>query len=385
MDEGGRSATSLAAEVSAVPLSDEPTAGAQSQTGAGCDAATGESRTLEIAVSWRNPAEVFVQAPLARALLAATPLRPLARLRRKAIRTLFHVVHQRLGMPARAIMCVVDGSIVKVDAANTGFLDYAARNQRGDGCEPEVSGLLVGLAAQLRVVYDVGANWGYYPLLLGTEPRFQGTIHAFEINPRTAADLRGIVVGAGLTRRVAVHDFGLSDRNGEARLSREKHSFLSRIVDPDDRRPADVVRVRRLDDLGLPPPDLIKIDVEGHEAGVLAGAKGTLVRDQPLVIIESWYQPERVGAMLAPLRLLAELGYRLHRLIWRPMPESADGPAVRRGTLLLIPLTPSDRPAIHEPLNLLAVPPRRSAWFAGDARARQPQRETAGVRAAIGC
>jgi len=141
-------------------------------------------------------------------------------------------------------------------------------------------------------------------------------------------------------------------------------------------RPVDLVRVRRLDDLGLPPPDLIKIDVEGHEAGVLAGAKGTLVRHQPLVIVESWYQPERVGAMLAPLRLLAELCYRLHRLIWRPMPESADGPAVRRATLLLVPLTPSDRPAIHEPLNLLAVPPRRSTWFAGAASARQPMCES---------
>ena len=264
-------------------------------------------------------------------------------------------------------MRIADGGTVEIDCANTGFLDYAARNRRDDGYEPEVSALLMVVAARLGVVYDIGANWGYYPLLLGIEPRFQGSIHAFEVKPSTANDLRRVIAGARLTPRVTVHGFGLSDRNGPAWLSREKHSYLSRILDSAYHGRADAVCVRRLDDLGLPAPDLIKIDVEGHEGAVLTGAAGVLVQHQPLIIIESWDQPGYEPAMLAPLQRLVGFGYRLHRLSWHPMPGGIAGNAVKRGTLVLTPLAVSDRPAIKRPLNLLAVPPCREHYFASDA------------------
>jgi hypothetical protein len=50
------------------------------------------------------------------------------------------------------------------------------------------------------------------------------------------------------------------------------------------------VAIRRLDTIikegGLPPPDLIKIDVEGAEADVLDGAKETIQNYRPILIIE---------------------------------------------------------------------------------------------------
>ena len=309
-----------------------------------------------IEVSWRLPAEIEVRAPLARALLEATLHRRWARLRRKIARTLFHLVHQRLGLRAPALLRVANGTRFEVDCGNTGFLDYAARSRRAEGVEPEISGLLISLAAKLRVVYDIGANWGYYPLLLGTEPRFRGHVHAFEIGPRTVRDLRRVVAGAGLSGRVTVHGFGLSERDGEARLSREKHSYLSRIVGGDYRGAAERVRVCRLDRLDLPPPDLIKLDVEGHEAAVLRGAAGTLARHQPLIVIESWHDPMDRERMLAPLRLLAGLGYRIYRPIWRPLTGAAAEPGRLHGVIELAPLLVADRPAIAAALNLLAVP-----------------------------
>jgi len=329
--------------------------------GESCSDIAGASTPITITASWRPPAEILVHAPLARAMLAEKPHRPLARLRRKVARTLFHVVHQRIGLPAPADLRFANGKVATVDCANTAFLDYAARNQGADGVEPEVSGLLIGLAARLRVVYDVGANWGYYPLLLGAERRFRGVIHAFEISPRTATDLRHVIAAAGLGERVTVHGFGLSDHAGEVRLSREKHSYLARIVGEGYQGAVDRVGVRRLDGLGLPPPDLIKIDVEGHELAVLRGAAGILERDQPLVVMESWHEPARTEAMLAPLRLLAGLGYRWHRLHWYPQPEGGVAPAVRQGSIVLAPLRVSERPAIHATLNLLAVPADRAA------------------------
>jgi len=59
------------------------------------------------------------------------------------------------------------------------------------------------------------------------------------------------------------------------------------------------VELRTLDSAGL-SPDFMKIDVEGVEDRVIAGALGTVRRCRPLIMAENSY-PERVRAALAPL------------------------------------------------------------------------------------
>ena len=313
-----------------------------------------------IAARLRVPARLRLKSPLARAVVALEATD--GRLRRKLVRGLFSLAHRRLGVPAPAQMTAANGAAFAVDGADSAFLDFAARLRRDGAVEPEVTALFGHLAPRLRVVFDVGANWGYYPLLLGTDPCFQGEVHAFEIAPGTAAGLRRLVTAAALDERVAVHGFGLSDADGEARLSRERHSYLAHIVAAGHRGRSERVPVRRLDGLDLPPPDLVKIDVEGHEAAVLAGARQTLRRHRPLVILESWYDAGDLEAMLRPLQLLAQEGYELFRPIWRPRP-----PSHTEGELALVPLAASDRPAIAAALNLLAVHPASAARFFGPA------------------
>ncbi|HUZ11388.1 MAG TPA: FkbM family methyltransferase [Caulobacteraceae bacterium] len=46
------------------------------------------------------------------------------------------------------------------------------------------------------------------------------------------------------------------------------------------------VPVARLDDFQLPPIGFIKIDVEGHEEAVLQGARETIGRNRPALMIE---------------------------------------------------------------------------------------------------
>ena len=65
------------------------------------------------------------------------------------------------------------------------------------------------------------------------------------------------------------------------------------------------VRVLRLDDLGL-APDIVKIDVEGSEADVLAGLAGTLQAHRPALMVEL-----NDGGRWLPQ--LHELGYGFHR------------------------------------------------------------------------
>jgi len=78
--------------------------------------------------------------------------------------------------------------------------------------------------------------------------------------------------------------------------------------------------------LGLPRLDVLKSDVEGHEAPVLAGAAGTLARFRPAVHLEvardrllrAGSSPEAIWAMLS------ELGHAAQAMS-ESLPEGADG------------------------------------------------------------
>jgi hypothetical protein len=88
---------------------------------------------------------------------------------------------------------------------------------------------------------------------------------------------------------------------------------------------------------------VVKIDTEGSELAVLAGAQAILERARPLVLLESWPEsPERVVLF----ELLTSYGYRLHalRFATRPSPALAlpaflDSPATNFAARPRIPAT----------------------------------------------
>jgi hypothetical protein len=45
----------------------------------------------------------------------------------------------------------------------------------------------------------------------------------------------------------------------------------------------------RIDDLDLPPPDVVKIDVEGHELKVFQGMQNTISKHRPVIFYESMH------------------------------------------------------------------------------------------------
>jgi FkbM family methyltransferase len=67
------------------------------------------------------------------------------------------------------------------------------------------------------------------------------------------------------------------------------------------------VRVRRLDSLQLEALHFLKIDVEGWEGSVLAGATATIARHRPILYVEN-DRAAKQGALIAQV---ASLGYRL--------------------------------------------------------------------------
>lgn len=143
------------------------------------------------------------------------------------------------------------------------------------------------------VVLDVGANIGWYSLLLARHrPGIQ--VHGFEPDPETFALLEGNVRANGLDG-VRAWPCALSDSPGVKTLYRyaDKNTGRNSLL-PINSGGSLEIASRRLDEfveregVDMARVRFAKIDVEGYEAVVLRGMGGLLAR-LPLVLAE--YSP----------------------------------------------------------------------------------------------
>lgn len=156
---------------------------------------------------------------------------------------------------------------------------------------------------------DVGANAGSYTVLACAARGARG--FCFEPVPATFARLLDNLRINDLGHRVVALNIGVSDRPGELRFSTDQDCMNHVVAEG-----GVAVRVERLDDvLKDASPSLIKIDVEGFEAQVLAGAAAVLGRPSlHSVIMELNGSGARYGVtdepMLATMRAHGFAPYR---------------------------------------------------------------------------
>lgn len=160
-----------------------------------------------------------------------------------------------------------------------------------------------------RLAIDVGGNAGEYSYWLSLHARH---VITYEPNPECHLAIRRLG-----RPNITLRPVALSDRAGIAVLVFQRgNSGIGSIANENpimarDREP-DHVRLEvptvRLDEEGLAPVGLIKIDVEGHEADVLAGARALIARDRPRLMIEI-EERHRPGAHDRVRDLLAPAGY----------------------------------------------------------------------------
>ncbi len=143
-------------------------------------------------------------------------------------------------------------------------------------------------------VLDVGANFGYYTVLLADRVGPDGRVHAYEPNPAAARFLTDTVEINGFAGRTAIHRVAACDetRGATTFFVPDREPKNARVV-PSDFRPLTPgllmeVAQRRIDDdfPGPAPVHFIKIDAEGLEGQILAGAAGVIARDRPHMVVE---------------------------------------------------------------------------------------------------
>jgi FkbM family methyltransferase len=182
--------------------------------------------------------------------------------------------------------------------------------------------------ARPATVLDVGANIGQYGLSL-RKCGFKGRIVSFEALPAVHARLSS--VAAQDPDWIAAPCCALGRTSGEARMNVAANSVSSSLLpmhdthlraEPDSRYVAgETVRVERLDAFaGLLAPMsgklLLKVDTQGYEEEVLAGA-GKLLESVSAMQLELSVTPLYQGApsMRRVLELCADFGFELHGVI----------------------------------------------------------------------
>lgn len=153
--------------------------------------------------------------------------------------------------------------------------------------EPAVTEVFRRVVCGGMTVIDIGANIGWYSLLAGSRVGPKGTVIAFEANEDIARLLRKSVEVNGLGDRMIVEEKGVMDRNCTLNFYKWAHHqassnffWNSPTREMHDATQTVEVECVSLDEYFREHPrsrvDVIKIDAEGSEPQIIAGADFTL-------------------------------------------------------------------------------------------------------------
>ena len=162
-------------------------------------------------------------------------------------------------------------------------------NLYGEWCESEIT-VLSAFAHEGAHVVDVGAYIGSHTVALAKLVGHGGMVYAIEPFPRAFGLLHINVAVNGLSDVVSLLHAAAGRAHKVGKLPRFPDSELETnfaCIAVDGCGNDESITVIAINDLNLPACDLIKIDVEGLEPDVLAGATQTINRFRPVLFVEN--------------------------------------------------------------------------------------------------
>jgi len=227
----------------------------------------------------------------------------------------------RVPLVGAADVALPDGRVMRLTSSGDDNLAAMLYWSGWRSFEPETLDVWLALLPACRVVFDVGAYVGIFAMSAAIAAP-ERDVHAFEPVPQSFARLRANLRANQLARVHAVNA-AVGETDGETTLHvpdgvwLPSHSSTHSGFRPGTRplRVAALTLDRYARDNQIERCDLMKIDTEGNEDEVLAGAAELVTRSRPFVFCEvlKGLTEEKLNAWFASKR------YRFFRL-------EADGP-----------------------------------------------------------
>jgi FkbM family methyltransferase len=175
----------------------------------------------------------------------------------------------------------------------------------GEWCEAELS-VLFQVLKPGGVAVDIGANIGTHTVALAKHVTSNGVVVAVEPQ-RLTYQLLNANVALNALVNVQCLNVVAGDASGRMRIPTLNPAFEGNFgaLKAEGHTEGELVDMIRIDDIGLARCNLMKIDVEGMEARVLAGARKTIKSHRPVLFVEN---NSETGSP-ATLKALDDLGY----------------------------------------------------------------------------
>jgi FkbM family methyltransferase len=160
--------------------------------------------------------------------------------------------------------------------------------------EPELQTAIQDLVQLGMSAYDVGANIGYITLLLARAVGTGGQVIAFEALPGNLERLRTNIALNGLESRIQVVPKGVCDSSRQVHFQVHSSGGMGK-VEGSAGREIDYQETLSVPGICLddfvyiekhPPPEVVKMDIEGGEVLALPGMVKVLDEARPLLLLE---------------------------------------------------------------------------------------------------
>jgi FkbM family methyltransferase len=222
------------------------------------------------------------------------------------------------GVGERASASTFFGTRVRIPLSDVNATDlYYAGSLRSS--EGYVTRFLLSALREGDVFYDVGANYGFYSSLALTLGCF---VRAFEPSPHCLSYLDETIELSPNKSRIKLNPVVLSNNSGPVDLldSSPGHKSGMSTIEPGIAAASGIAHKKvRVNAITLdeyirtnPAPSVMKIDTEGSEAKVLAGANTLLREHSPVIVIELWGSPQGLANSQEVIGILKNAGYTPH-------------------------------------------------------------------------
>lgn len=176
--------------------------------------------------------------------------------------------------------------------------------------EPVVTRLFESQVLPGQTVLDLGANIGYFTLILARRVGSHGRVHAFEPDPTNFSLLERNVALNGYTN-VSLVRRAVWSRTGPLQLFlSEENRGDHRVFDSGDARATVTIDAVRVDDFfgGDPPSvDWIKMDIQGSEPHAIRGMARLLERSPRVTLVTEFWPAAIARSGASPAEFLGDL------------------------------------------------------------------------------